>query len=225
VALNWPAAKFRQVFGAALVAASSDVERPHLCAVFVERANSTVRVAGTDGHWLLTWKEVEGETDEEGRQLDRSPFTCLIPRRVVESFLAATKKHQELERVLLTCTETPYQLATIFDVCKNEFLPQPEAFPAIDKVIPSTVAPTCSSISVAAGMLARVAKAFTIATGDPSFPVHWQFSGDNLSPLVCTSPVRPELLAVVMPMRTDSANAVPDKPVADSGMAAPEAAE
>src|SRR5580658_6283805 len=113
IALSWPAAKFRQVFGAALVAASADTDRPHLCSVHVKRENSTVTVDATDGTWCLRWREVEGVADENGEVIDRTPFACLIPRRVLESFLAATKKPLDLERCNLTCEETPYELSTI----------------------------------------------------------------------------------------------------------------
>lgn len=168
-------------------------------------------VDATDGTWCLRWREVEGVSDENGEIIDRTPFACLIPRRVLESFLAATKKPLELERCVLTCDETPYELSTILDVCRHEFLPVPEQFPPIDTVIPQHVAPQCSEIGVAASMLSRVAKAFAIATDDAHAVVYWQFSGDKLSPLVCTSPVRAELLAVVMPVRGGDAEALPSK--------------
>jgi hypothetical protein len=210
LALSWPAEKFRGILGAALVAASSDTDRPHLCGVRIRRENSTVTVDATDGTWALRWREVEGASNEMGDANDRKPFECVIPRRVAECFLAATKKPLELERCTLTCDETPYELATILDVRKHEFLPVPEAFAPIDSVIPTTVSPECAGIGVAAAMLARVAKAFALAVGEADAIVYWQFSGGKESPLLCTSPKREELLAVVMPVRDGDENALPE---------------
>jgi hypothetical protein len=105
-----------------------------------------------------------------------------------------------------------WQLETIFDVCKIEFLHVPAAFPPVDDVIPNVVAPTCSAIGLGANMITRVAKAFSLATGDQEAIVYWQFSGGAESPLMCTSPTHEEILAVVMPMRVNvDANAVPEK--------------
>lgn len=215
IALSWPAAKFRAILRAALIAASNDAERPQLCAVQLRRDNCRVSVTATDGHWLLRWSEVEGQTDDEGKPIDRTPFSCVVPRRVLESFVDATKRHLELERVLLTGEGHRWQLETIMDVCKHEFLQVPEAFPDTDKVIPSIVAPSVSAIGVGANMIAKVAKAFGLATGDNECTIYWQFSGDALSPLVCTCPSAEALLAVVMPRRTADANAVPEKAAAE----------
>jgi hypothetical protein len=194
------------------VAADTNIERAHLSAVFVRRLNGVLTITGTDGHWLFRWTEPEGQTNEAGEPIDRVPFQCLIPRRTLESFLDATKKALELERVLLTGSDQRWQLETIMDICKHEFLQVPSEFPDTDKVIPTIVAPSCSSIGVGANLLTRVAKAFALATMEPETTVYWQFSGDALSPLMCTSPTHAELLAVVMPRRTDdAANAVPEK--------------
>lgn len=208
--LSWPAIKFRAAFRAALVAASTDIERSHLCAVHVRRQNGVLTVTSTDGHWLFRWTETEGMTSEAGDPVNRDPFQCLIPRRTLESFVDATKKHLELERVLLTVEGHRCQLETIMDVCKHEFLQVPTAFPPADDVIPKLVAPTCSAIGVGANLLQRVAKAFSLATGSPETTVFWQFSGGPESPLMCTSPTHSELLAVVMPRRMDNENAVPE---------------
>lgn len=211
--LSWPAAKFRAALRSALVAASTSVEKPQLCAVQVARTNGVLTVTATDGYWLFRWTETEGQTDEAGDPVDRSPFQCLIPRRALESFLDATKKPVELERVLLSRDGgARWQLETIFDVCKHEFFQVAETFPPVENVIPSVVAPTCSSIGVGANLIAKVAKAFALATSKPEATIFWQLSGDALSPLVCTSPDHGELLAVVMPRRvTDDANAVPEE--------------
>lgn len=212
IALSWPAGKFRAILRAALVAASTDDERPHLCAVQIRRLNGVLTAGATDGYWLFRWREVEGQTDENGDPVDRSPFACLIPRRVLESFLDATKKHLELERVLLTGEGHRWQLETIMDVCKHEFLQVPETFPELETVIPTTVAPTVSAVGVGANLIVRVAKAFSLAAGDSETTICWQLSGDADSPLVCTSPTHQEMLAVVMPRRVEAdANAVPQK--------------
>ena len=222
--ISWSAWKFRRVFGAALCASYTGKEaRPHLNAVHVKRENSTVTVSATDGHWAFRWREVEGMTDEDGEPIDRTPFSCLIPRRVLESFLAATKKPVELEKVQLsTRDDVGFSLRTIFDVISHDFTQVPEEFPAVDKVIPVIVNPTCTSIGIGANMTAIVGRSFGIATGDSNVMIFWQLSGDALSPLVCTCPTQEELIAVVMPRRVDNANAVPDKPVADNGIAAAE---
>jgi hypothetical protein len=210
--LSWPAAKFRAALRAALVAASKDEERPHLCAVQIQRVNGSLSIAATDGTWLFRWKEAEGQTDEEGNVINRAAFSCLISRRVLESFIDATKKHLELERVLLTGAGHRWELSTIMDVCRHESLQVPAEFPPLDTVIPTVVAPSVSAIGVGANMMAAVAKAFALATSDNLTTIYWQFSGDALSPLVCTSPSHEELLAIVMPRRTDAdANAVPEK--------------
>jgi hypothetical protein len=211
--LSWPAAKFRQVLRAALVAASTDVERPALCAVQIQRANGVTDVTGTDGTWLLRWREMNTGATEDGEVLDDA-FTCLISRRVLESFVDAIKKHLELERVLLSVDGPRWELSTIIDVCRHEFVQASEAFPDVDAVIPKHVAPSVSAVAVGANMVTRVAKAFSLATDDNETTIFWQLSGDALSPLVCTSPSHEELLAVVMPQRVAGANAVPEKAAA-----------
>jgi hypothetical protein len=212
IVLSWPAAKFRYVIGAALVAAETDTDLPHLCAVEVRRRNGILTVTGTDGRWVFRWREPEGMTDEEGQVTDRSAFQCVIPRRAAESFLAATKKPLELERVNLVGEKPPHwELTSILDVCKVEFSQVPEHFPDVDKVIPDVVQPSTHSIGVGADMVTRVAKAFAIATGESSTTIHWQFSGGPESPLMCTSATHAEILAVVMPRREKSdENAVPE---------------
>lgn len=219
IALSWPAVKFRAVIRAALVAASTDKERAHLSSVYVQRVNTVLTVTATDGYWLFRWKEPEGMTNEDGDPIDRSPFQCLIPRRVLESFVDATKKHVELEQVLLRGEGGQrWQLETIMDVCRHEFLQTAADFPDTDKVIPSTVAPTVSAITVGANMITKVAKAFALATGVSEAGIHWQISGGTEAPLVCTNENTPELLVVVMPRRVEGdANAVPEKPADDSG--------
>ena len=211
--LSWPAAKFRAALRAALVAAATDVERQHMAAVHLQRRNGVLTVSSTDGHLLFRWTEPEGQTDEHGDVVNRRPFQCLIPRRTLESFLGVTKKHLELERVLLSGADQRWQLETIIDVCRHEFLQVPTPFPSVDNFIPKVVAPTCSGIGVGANLLTRVAKAFALATGEPETTVFWQFTGDAKSPLVCTSPSHEELLAVVAPrdLKAD-AHAVPEDP-------------
>lgn len=202
--LSWPAVKFRAVFRAALVAAATDDERPSLCAVQVRRENGVLQISATDGTWLFRWREVDGQTDEEGVITDRTPFNCVIPRRTLESFLDGTKKTLDLERANLHGEDQRWALETILDVCRHEFLRVPEGFPDVDKVVPDHVAPTVSSIGVGADMLARVAKAFALATVNKAATIFWQMSGDALSPMICTSPDTPELLAVVMPRRLEA---------------------
>ena len=165
--LSWPAGKFRAAIGAALLACSTDPERRALCTVLVERVNGVLTIAATDGTWLFRWKESEGQTDENGEVLNRKPFEARIPRHVCESFLAATKKHLELERVLLNGEGHRWELSTILDVVRHEFLQVPEEFPPIDQAIPSSVAPSTAGIGVGANMLIRVSKAFALATGEP----------------------------------------------------------
>jgi DNA polymerase III sliding clamp (beta) subunit (PCNA family) len=214
--LSWPAAKFRAAIRAALVAASTDKERPGLCVVQLQRENGVVRLTSTDGHWLFRWTETEGQTDEEGKPINRAPFECRIARRVLESFVDATKKHIELERVTLTGEGHRWELATIMDVRRHEFLQTPEPYPDTDRVIPKAVAPTVSAIGVGANLISSVSKAFALATGIPDVTIYWQMSGGAESPLVCTCPQYGELLAVVMPRRIAAdENAVPEKAAAE----------
>ena len=207
--LNWSVQKFQDVFGAMLIAASTDVDRPHLCSVRVERVDTTVMVAATDGHWLLRWQEPEGTCDDDGAPIERVPFACTVHRRTIEQFLGSLKKALELERVVLRCRDTPYTLETLLDVRRHEFLPTPEAFPDVSAVVPRVVSPTGGAVAMASSLMAKVAKAFQGATGDKNTALYMQMAGDSLSPLVVTSPKEAALLAVVMPRREAATNALP----------------
>jgi hypothetical protein len=201
--LSWPAGKFSQVFGSMLVAASKDSDHPAFCSVHVSRADTKLTVEATDGHWMLRWRETEGTSDDNGVSIERKPFTVDIPRRVIEDFLAAIRNPLELEHVRLLLVKTPFTLETILDTKRHEFLPTPEQFPSMDGIVPSDGKQEGTGAALGAGILSRVSKAFARVTDDKDCPILFQMTGGPDAPVICTTPFRTELLAVVMPVKSE----------------------
>jgi hypothetical protein len=199
--LSWPAAKFRAVFRAALVAASTDETRAHLSAVHVARTGGALTVTATTGHWLFRWT---GDAAMGPRSpLIATDFACLIPRKVVELFVSSIRYPHEAEDVRLTKDGDRWRLDGSFGVVSYSFKAVEAEFPPVDSVFPTLANPSVHAIGVSAHILAACAKAFGLATGANDCGLYFQPTGGATDAIACTSDTHKELLAIVMPRQMD----------------------
>ena len=197
--LDWPAHDFRRVMRATLVAASKDAARPHLMATLIRRKAGVLAMFSTDGHIVFRWTASESSVADKGSGED---FECAIPQRVVRDVVSVTRRAEDKDRVWLQPGKAeqwdvrvaPYGARFAFMPIKN--------YPPVDVVIPKTAQEHAVSCTVDGRLLARVTRAFSIATGyrQRQVGLRVQFTGGALDPMVVTGGQR-AVFAVVMPMR------------------------
>lgn len=207
--LSWPARKFRDVFRAMLIAASTDPTRPHLSSVYVGRSADALKVAATNGFWMLRRK---GDIATKPIGAIETEFVCLIPRNVLERFLPTLRYARELENVSLWRDGARWRLQASYSDVSYGFRSTEATYPDLDSALPKTVKPTIQAVGLTASVISDCARAFARGTGRPTCGIFVQPTGGPLDQIAVTTESGDDWLAIVMPRRMD-ADACAFKPV------------
>lgn len=194
--------ELRRIIGATIRTISKDESREAINSLYLSLDGDTLTAASTDGHRLAKYtRKLEapmgGETRESG--------TCLISRYTIEEVQRLIKKMAVgVVRIDTTTRE-------IFIAPKNVRFLYPDrsecTFPPIERVIPEIdeerngLRWMCVSTKYLAEAAAAFSDALELKKGDePAMCV--QLGHGELDPMLVTVPDSPELVIVLMPMRT-----------------------
>ena len=176
--------------------ASTDETRPHLNGVHFEVRAESIDVVATDGHRLGLYRFLAStyECDETG------PAASVdLPLASVLAFVKGAKtKAKDVRPVVLDTTAGTLEYEdTSVRFPANRGI----QFPPYVQILPESFGTSMCAID--AHYIADAAKAFD-AFKRPSCPIHIHaWAGDGYGPITFLSPAVPELLVIVMPMRSD----------------------